>query len=131
VKYLLDTNVFLWSIGPLRKLNQQALDLLAGGQEEFYLSAASAWEVTIKSAIGRLTLPHPPKRLVPESVKLLSLRPLPITQTHALAVSDLPLHHHDPFDRILIAQAVTEDMVLMTSDRLFSRYPVQTFWCGK
>ncbi|HEY6250918.1 MAG TPA: type II toxin-antitoxin system VapC family toxin [Candidatus Angelobacter sp.] len=130
MRYLLDTNVFLWSIGPLRKLNQRAQDLLSQARGEFYLSAASAWEITIKSATGKLKLPEPPERLVPNSVKVLGLRPLPITQLHALAVGSLPLHHQDPFDRILIAQARSEDMVVMTTDHLFSKYPVQTLWCG-
>jgi len=130
MKYLLDTGVFLWSIGPLKRLNQRAQDLLSDGTEEFYLSAASAWEITIKFALGKVRLPDPPKRLIPDSVRLLGLQPLPITQLHSLGVADLPPHHQDPFDRILISQARSEDMILMTTDHMFSRYPVQTLWCA-
>lgn len=130
MKYLLDTSVFLWSVGPLKNLNKHAQDLLSQGREEFYLSAATAWEIAIKSAVGKLKLPEPPEKLVPNSVRLLGLRPLHITQIHALGVAGLPAHHQDPFDRILIAQARIEDMVLMTTDHMFSQYPVQTLWCG-
>src|SRR5689334_6066000 len=129
MRYLLDTNVFLWSVGPVRLLNQQAESLLVDGKQEFYLSAATAWEVVIKWSIGRLTLPEEPSLLIPNSLKHYGFRSLPITYLHALAVSELPLHHNDPFDRILIAQARTENMVLMTSDHAFSKYQVQTLWC--
>ena len=131
MKYLLDTNVFLWGIGPAKNLNQEAQRLLGESAEEFYLSAASAWEITIKSALGKLDLPEPVARLIPNGLKLYGIRSLPITYLHAVAVAELPALHQDPFDRMLIAQARTEDMVLMTSDHLFSKYPVQTMWCGK
>jgi PIN domain nuclease of toxin-antitoxin system len=131
MKYLLDTSVFLWSIGPVRNLNQQAQDLLADPNEEFYLSAASAWEIAIKSSSGKLNLPEPVERLVPNALQLYGFRSLPITHLHAVAIAQLPAHHQDPFDRLLIAQARSEDMVLMTTDHLFSKYPVQTLWCAK
>lgn len=131
MKYLLDTSVFLWSVGPLKNLNRRAQDLLADPDKEFYLSAASAWEIAIKSGSGKLSLPEPVERLVPEAMKMYGFRPLPITYLHAVEVAHLPAHHQDPFDRLLIAQAQKEDMILMTTDHLFSKYPVQTLWCGR
>lgn len=131
MRYLLDTSVFLWGLWSLEKMNEGARQILTGGSKELYLSAASAWEIAIKSASGKLNLPGPPGRYVTDRVTLLGLQSLPITQAHALGVSELPLHHQDPFDRILIAQARTEKMVLMTTDHALSKYQVQTFWCAK
>lgn len=131
MKYLLDTSVFLWSIGPAKNLNQQAQDLLAVGTDDFYLSAASAWEIAIKSGSGKLSLPEPVERLVPNALTHYGFRPLPITHLHAVGIAQLPNHHQDPFDRLLIAQARSENMILMTTDHLLSKYPVQTLWCGK
>jgi len=130
VRYLLDTAIFLWSLSEPEKLNDKAQQLLATGSEELYLSSASAWEITIKSDLGKLKLGDPPSRYVPNRMNLLGLRPLHITHAHALAIAGLARHHNDPFDRLLIAQARTEKMVLMTADHVFSKYPVQTMWCG-
>lgn len=131
MKYLLDTSIFLWGLWSLEKMNQTAREILTSGTDELYLSAASAWEISIKSASGKLNLPEPPSRYVPNRANILGLQSLPITQGHALGVSDLPMHHLDPFDRILIAQARAENLVLMTTDHLFSKYQVQTLWCAK
>ena len=131
MRYLLDTGIFLWSLNEPEKLNDKAQHILGNGREEIYLSAASTWEIVIKSALGKLRLPDPPDRYIPSRMTMLGLRSLHITHPHALGVSGLPHHHQDPFDRILISQALSEDMILMTSDHLFSRYSVQTLWCGK
>lgn len=131
MKYLLDTAVWLWSLAEPERLNPKARQLIAEGREELYLSAASSWEISIKSALGKLPLPSPPARLVPESLAAQGIRPLPITHTHALGVSELPLHHKDPFDRLLIAQAQAEGMAILTADRSFGRYGVEVFWCGR
>lgn len=131
MKYLLDTSIFLWGLWSLEKMNQSAREILTSGSKELYLSAASAWEITIKAATGRLNLPEPPPRYVPNRMSLLGLQSLPITQAHALDVSGLPMHHTDPFDRIIIAQARMENMVLMTSDHMFSKYQVHTLWSAK
>ncbi|HEV3039342.1 MAG TPA: type II toxin-antitoxin system VapC family toxin [Candidatus Angelobacter sp.] len=131
MKYLLDTGVFIWSIGPKEKLNQEAHELLANGSEEIYFSAASSWEIAIKFALGKLRLPEVPERFVPQQMAIGQIRQLPITHYHALAVRKLPSHHNDPFDRILIAQARAEEMILLTADLMFSKYDVETIWCGK
>jgi PIN domain nuclease of toxin-antitoxin system len=131
VRYLLDTAILLWSLNEPERLNDSVQDILAKGSEEVYLSAVSAWEIVIKSSLGKLRLPNPPERYVPSRMSALGLRPLNITHPHALAVSGLPSYHQDPFDRLLIAQARSEDMILMTTDHVFAKYAVQTLWCGK
>ena len=130
MKYLLDTGIFLWSLGGVARLNREAQELLAESQDEIYLSAASSWEISIKNALGKLQLPEPPQRYVPNRMNRLGLRALHITHSHALAVSELPRHHGDPFDRLLIAQARSERMVLMTADQACTLYNVEILWCA-
>lgn len=131
MKYLLDTGVFLWSLGGVGNLNEKAQGLLVRNREEIYLSAASSWEISIKNAIGKLKLPEPPQQYIPHRMSLLGLRALSITHSHALAVSELPGHHKDPFDRLLIAQARSEGMTLMTADPICAKYQLEILWCGK
>ena len=131
MKYLLDTSVWLWSLTASNRINSQGRELLARGRDEMYLSAASSWEIAIKAALGKLHLPELATSWVPKCMSAQSVLPLSITHRHALAVSDLPLHHSDPFDRLLIAQARAEDMVILTADRAFERYEVEIFWCGR
>jgi len=130
MKYLLDTGVFLWALGAPNKLNRRARELLTGAREGLFFSAASSWEISVKFALGKLTLPEPRARYVPTWMLHWGIRALDISHLHALAVGDLPSHHQDPFDRILIVQARMEEMVLLTADRVFEKYAVKTFWCG-
>jgi PIN domain nuclease of toxin-antitoxin system len=131
MKYLLDTVIWLWSIDAVEKLNASCLAILENGREEVYFSAATAWEVSIKARLGKLRLPSPPAECIPAFVARQGLRPLPVTQLHAVEVFDLASHHQDPFDRLIIAQAMAEGMTIMTSDRDFEKYPVDIFWCGR
>jgi PIN domain nuclease of toxin-antitoxin system len=131
MKYLLDTMVWLWSVGPTDKINRAGLEVLANGEAEVYLSAASAWEVAIKTRLGKFTLEEPPGTYVPKRLAAQGIRSLSITQGHTLKVYDLAGHHRDPFDRIIIAQAVIEEMTILTADRQFAKYPVDVLWCGK
>ncbi len=131
MKYLLDTSVWLWSLTGSDRINSKGLQVLAGGTDDLYLSAASSWEIAIKSAIGRLHMPEPAATYVPKRMAVQGIRPLPISLAHALAVAELPRHHNDPFDRLLIAQAQAEEMVILTADRAFQRYRVNLLWCGR
>jgi PIN domain nuclease of toxin-antitoxin system len=131
VKYLLDTSVFLWSNGALERLNRQATTVLSSKSSEVYLSAASSWEIAIKFALGALRLPSPPLQFILDALRILSIRSLEISHLHSLAAGALPPHHRDPFDRMLIAQANSEEMVLLTADRVFEKYDVETMFCGK
>jgi len=131
LKYLLDSVTWLWSIANPDKLNLSAREIIENGREEIYFSAASSWELTIKASIGKLQLPGPPSRCIPAFMAKQGLIPLPITHLHSVKVYELARHHTDPFDRMLIAQAILEDMPILTADRQFEKYPVQILWCGQ
>ncbi|HET7258881.1 MAG TPA: type II toxin-antitoxin system VapC family toxin [Candidatus Acidoferrum sp.] len=131
MNYLLDTSVFLWSLGAEHKLNKKSLELLSSKSAKLYLSAASSWEIAIKFALGALTLPNPPSQFIPRAMSSLAIGSLEITHSHALLAGELPPHHRDPFDRMLIAQAQAEKMVVLTADRTFQRYHVELVLCGK
>src|ERR1700690_3211896 len=131
MKYLVDTSVLIHSLISQPKLNHRARRLLEDDSSELYLSAVSSWEITIKAGSGKLVLPEPPAVLVTRAMQLMSLRPLDITHLHALAVDALPDYHRDPFDRMLIAQARTEGMTLLSADRIFERYKVEQIYCGR
>jgi PIN domain nuclease of toxin-antitoxin system len=131
MKYLLDTSVFLWSLGAEEKLNKEATKILSSSESELYLSAISSWEIAIKFALGSLTLREAPSKFIPHAMRSLAIRPLDITHLHSLAAGELPPHHRDPFDRMLIAQARAEDMVLLTADRTFKAYDVEAVFCRK
>lgn len=131
MKYLLDSVVWLWSIGAVERINKNGLEVLNNGREEIYFSAASAWEISIKAGLGKLRLPAPPAECIPVFLAKQGLRPLPVTHTHAIEVYDLPPYHQDPFDRLLIAQAIVEEMTILTADRDFRKYAVDILWCGK
>jgi PIN domain nuclease of toxin-antitoxin system len=131
MKYLVDTSVLIHSLISRPKLNDRALRLLADDSSELFLSAVSSWEIAIKSGTGKLDLPERPSQMVTRAMRSMSLQSLDISHLHALAVEDLPHHHRDPFDRMLIAQARSEGMVLLTADRIFEKYKVEQVFCGK
>jgi len=131
VKYLLDTSVFLWTAGAPDKMNKEAATLVSSRSSKLYLSAVSSWEIAIKLALGSLILLRRPSEFIPDAMRALTIQALDITHSHALAAGELPPHHRDPFDRILIAQARAENMALLTADRAFAKYDVETLFCGK
>jgi PIN domain nuclease of toxin-antitoxin system len=131
VKYLLDGVVWLWSIDSVEKINDRAREILENGGEEVYFSAATVWELSIKARLGKLNLPGPPGQCIPAFMAKQGLRPLPVTHLHAVKVYDLPSHHRDPFDRMIIAQAILEEMIVLTADRIFRQYSVEVMWCAK
>jgi PIN domain nuclease of toxin-antitoxin system len=131
MKYLVDTSVLVHSLISRPRLSDQALNLLVDDSSELYLSAVTSWEIAIKVGTGKLLLPGRPAEIVTQAMRVMSLQPMDITHLHALAVEDLPNHHRDPFDRMLIAQASMEEMVLLTADRIFEKYKVEQVFCGK
>lgn len=131
MKFLLDTNIWLWSLLEPERIARKARDTFSDLSHEGFLSAVTSWEIAIKVAAGKLTLPESPISYVPRRMADQGLRPLPVSHAHALAVFSLPNHHRDPFDRLLIAQAKLEDMVLVTSDHLFEKYPVEILWADR
>jgi PIN domain nuclease of toxin-antitoxin system len=130
VRYLLDTSVFVWSLSAPSRLNRTAIELVSSNTTQLYLSAASSWELAIKHKLGKLVLPSPPIEFVPDAMRDLGITALDVTHAHALAAGDLPPHHRDPFDRMLIAQALAEGFAVLTTDRVFKAYDVESVFCG-
>jgi PIN domain nuclease of toxin-antitoxin system len=129
VTFLFDTSTWIWTLWGSHHLSNVIRDLFAEREQHvFYLSAASVWEIAIKSSLGRLDLPGRAAEIVPDALMQQGVRSLPITNRHALTVADLPFHHADPFDRLLIAQAQTEGLTILTRDREFRRYDVEIMW---
>jgi PIN domain nuclease of toxin-antitoxin system len=128
MKLLLDTCTFLWIAAGADDLSQRARDLFRSPDNEVFLSAVSAWEISAKIALGRLELPWPPERFVPEVREMHGIDPLPLGEDACLLAAKLPAIHRDPFDRMLVCQAMAEAMVLLTPDRDIARYPVRTAW---
>jgi PIN domain nuclease of toxin-antitoxin system len=131
MKLLLDTSALLWSLAEKNKLNARATQLLSTKDCELYLSSATVWEIAIKYALGALKLHAPPDVLIPQVLHEMNLRALDITPVHAVGAGRLPPYHRDPFDRMLIAQAQTDGLVLLTADRIFEKYKVNHIFCGK
>ena len=122
--FLADTHVFLWFLRGDSRLGERARLQLVDPNMQVWVSAAAFWEIAIKFAAGNLGLDDPPDIYLPVGFKSTGFRELPINMHHAIAVSRLPLHHKDPFDRIMIAQAQLEGLTLVTADDTFSRYDV-------
>ena len=128
MRYLLDTHTFLWWNMDDAQLSSLAKELIADGNNEIFLSAASAWEIAIKTARGRLTLPEDPTRYVSNRLSLHGFQALPVQIHHAVQVYKLPLHHADPFDRLLIAQSQIESMSMISLDIEIRKYEVEVIW---
>jgi len=99
-------------------------------EQEIFFSVASAWEIVVKHALGKLSLPLPPPQYIPERMAALGHRSAPIEQRHVLHLAQLPLHHRDPFDRILVVQAQLDGLRLVTADRQLAGYSVDLVWAG-
>ena len=104
--------------------------LIEDERNELLLSAASSWEIALKWSIGKLDLPERPDRYVPARLAASATSGLAVSHAHALAVADLPRHHADPFDRLLVAQARAEGLTLITADRALGPYDVDKVWAG-
>jgi PIN domain nuclease of toxin-antitoxin system len=126
MRLLLDTHVFIWSAASPATLAPAARRAIQEAENEVFVSAAVAWEIAIKYALGRITLPLKPESWVPSRIAALGFKSLPISQNHALAVLSLPNHHNDPFDRIMVAQAQIEGLALVSRDERIRKYPVRT-----
>ncbi|RJP53640.1 MAG: type II toxin-antitoxin system VapC family toxin [Anaerolineaceae bacterium] len=128
MKYLLDTHTFLWWNMDDAQLSPLAKEIISDGANEIFLSAATAWEIAIKTARGRLELPEDPTRYVSSRMNLHGFQALPVQVHHAVQVYKLPLHHADPFDRLLIAQSWIESMPLISVDAEIRKYEVEVVW---
>jgi PIN domain nuclease of toxin-antitoxin system len=128
MKLLLDTQAFLWWVMDEAALSSRARQLIQDGASVLYLSAASAWEISIKASLGKLKLSDEPGKVITEQMAANGIHPLPIQVSHALHVYSLPPHHGDPFDRMLVAQSQLEDLPIVTPDEQIARYGVRTVW---
>lgn len=125
---LLYTHVFLWSYESPEKISSQAMSELSNSSNDLFLSLASIWEIQIKIGASKLQFQDSLKDILKNQQELNGFKILPIELSHALHLENLPLHHRDPFDRMLISQAIAENMTLVSADKRFADYDVNLLW---
>ena len=128
MRLLLDTHAFLWFVLNDVQLSSNAWNLIADPANEIEISPASYWEIAIKIGLGKYSLAEPLGVFVEREVQTNQFRILPIEPQHVAPLTTLPFHHRDPFDRLIIAQAMTEQIPVLSSDTIFDAYPVQRLW---
>jgi PIN domain nuclease of toxin-antitoxin system len=128
MKLLLDTHTMLWFFWDDPQLSAHAKQLIVDPNNQKLVSIASIWEIAIKTAVGKIHLGEPARIFLPREITRNNFDLLPISFEHATAVESLPMHHRDPFDRLLIAQAMIEKIDLVTIDLAFDAYPVKRQW---
>ena len=128
MRYLLDTHCFLWWLASPERLSAEAVAIIGDRDNDILVSVASSWEIAIKYALGKLPLPTPPEEYIPSRLQRCGFGTLHIEHAHALRVATLPLHHRDPFDRMLVAQAQVDGLPIITVDRRFAAYTVEVVW---
>lgn len=124
MRLLLDTHIFLWLISGDSRLSDNFADAITDPANDVFLSAASVWEIIIKSDLGKLPLPDAPGRYIPKQRKLHQIGSLPISETSLGNLSGLPRLHRDPFDRLLISQTLAEDITFVTVDPAILQYAI-------
>jgi PIN domain nuclease of toxin-antitoxin system len=128
MRLLLDTCTFLWVVTNAPALSRRARELFRAADNDVFLSAASAWEIAVKHGLGRIALAEPPGPFVRDMREAHAIASLPIDEESALHVSRLPDLHRDPFDRMLVSQAIVHGLTILTPDRLVAQYPGRTIW---
>ena len=128
MKLLLDTCAFLWLTSNSPRVTAKIRSVFEDRANLIYLSVSSAWEISIKYNLGQIDLPFAPDRFVPERIDDYRLSLINVTLTHAIRAGGLPIHHKDPFDRMIIAQAQIEDLAIATPDAVFAAYDVERLW---
>jgi PIN domain nuclease of toxin-antitoxin system len=128
MKLLLDTHVLIWLVEGTDNLSQAARQAIEDEDNSLHLSIVGLWEMTIKTSLGKLQLKIPLDRIMESYIIPSGIEILPIHFNHLLVLRDLPLHHRDPFDRLLISQAQSEELTLVSSDGFFGDYSVQILW---
>jgi PIN domain nuclease of toxin-antitoxin system len=127
MKFLLDTHTFLWFVNDSQQLSLKAKNLIES-DVDLLLSVASLWEIAIKTSLGKLTLPDTFDKFIPQQIALNDVEILPINLAHLNVVATLPFHHGDPFDRLLIAQAMVEEVSIVSADSFFDAYLIGREW---
>ena len=128
MRVLLDTHALVWALAEPERLSSRARATIANPATDAYVSMASAWELGILDSLGRVRLRVSLASIFSEGLAALRVRLLPIQLQHVVRVASLPRHHRDPFDRLLIATAMTEKLTLVSGDRAFKKYGVVTLW---
>jgi PIN domain nuclease of toxin-antitoxin system len=125
---LLDTCTFLWVISDSMELSERAREVFRYGSDTVFLSSVSVWEIIVKNALGRLPLPAPPAQFIAGMRALHAIESLPLEEEAVLMLPRLPDIHRDPFDRMLVCQALARGLSLLTPDPLICRYPIPVIW---
>ena len=128
MRLLLDTCTFLWVISDSPRLSSRATELFRAPEHEVFLSSASVWEIVTKYGLGRLPLPQPPEKFIPAMRDHHGIDTLPIDEESVLHTARLQPLHRDPFDRLLVCQAIVHGLALLTPDPLISQYPARVVW---
>jgi len=128
MRVLLDTHAFLWFIAGSPMLSQRAKTCIEDTANEKLVSMASIWEMAIKISIGRLSLSEPFERFIPHQIQINGFDLLPVLFEHLSHIASLPFHHRDPFDRLLIAQCITEKCAIISRDAAFDCYKIERLW---
>ncbi len=128
MRLLFDTHTFLWWTDQQQGLSPRVIALCQNSDNTLLLSVVSIWEMQIKTQSGKLKLSKPFREFVEKEIQRNEMAILPVALDHVLTLESLPLHHRDPFDRLLVAQAISENAALLSSDRKLTDYPVQVVW---
>jgi PIN domain nuclease of toxin-antitoxin system len=128
MKLLLDTHALLWFIGNDPQLSATARENIENPAHDKFVSAASLWEIAVKLSLEKLKLPRPFGEVFPQQLEVNGFELLPISCAQLNHLAALPFHHRDPFDRLLIAQALADGMTIVTRDPAFSKYPAKILW---
>ena len=128
MRLLLDTHVFLWALMDDPKLSRIAREAFLHPANDLLLSVASTWEIAIKASLGKLDMPKPLGRFLRQQLERNTISLLPIELNHAVRVATLPFHHRDPFDRLLLAQSLEEQLPILSADTALDAYEVQRLW---
>ncbi|CAN5878548.1 type II toxin-antitoxin system VapC family toxin [soil metagenome] len=128
MRLLLDTHTFLWWTANDARLSQKAEAAVANASSEVFVSTVNGWEIAIKARLGKLPLPEAPDLFMARMVQRHAFGVLPVSLAHAVHEYHLPAHHSDPFDRLLVAQAQLEKLILVSDDALIGQYAVDTLW---
>jgi PIN domain nuclease of toxin-antitoxin system len=128
VKILVDAHALIWAVDDPSKLGLQAARVLQDGTNDLFLGAGTIWEISIKVSLAKLSLSLPYQQWMNRAITDLGIRIVPITVAYANAQANLPMHHRDPFDRLMVAQAIVERFALISTDSLLDQYGINRIW---
>ena len=124
----MDTHAFLWLVTDHPSLSARARALFLDTENDLLISAVTGFEIAVKYGLGKLKLAEPPREFIENRIQNNALSPLPVTLVHTYRLAHLPHHHRDPFDRLLVAQALEEDLPILSCDEVLSQYGVERLW---